>query len=202
MPTAVTREDYFETAMELLRERGVAGVRISTLCKELGVTTGSFYNYFGGLDGFIDRLMEHFEDRITDTVIELSRAPEDPVERLDTMKRLAMTVRHEAEGAIRAWGSSNPTIAAAQKRIDKKRYDALLGIIEGVVPDRKEAELLAVMGISLMVGFQQWRAPDVEELSRLFDEYQAAIFAHARVNGRTPRPEQAPSAPRTRRGGR
>ncbi len=43
-------------------------------------------------------------------------------------------------------------------------------VILGVVPNRREAELLAVMGISLLVGLQQWRWPvDVRELGRLLD---------------------------------
>ncbi|MGW1675379.1 TetR/AcrR family transcriptional regulator [Streptomyces sp. NPDC002324] len=186
MPTAVTREDYFETALELLREHGVAGVRISALCKALGITTGSFYNYFGSLDGFIEQLMEYVEDSVTDHVIELSSAPDDSIERLDMMKRLVLNVRHEAEAAIRAWGSSNPTIASAQKRIDKKRYDALLTVITDVVPDHKAAELLAIMGVTLLVGMQQWRAPvSAEEFSRVLDEYRSAILAHAPgFNGR------------------
>lgn len=179
MPTVVSPEDYFPAALRLLHDHGAAGIRVGTLCSSLGVTTGSFYNYFGGLDRFIVQLMEHVEGEITDRIIQLSHVPDDPIERMNVMKGLAVTLNHEAEAAIRAWASSNPAVAEVQRRIDETRFAALFEIVRSVVPDRRTAELLSITGITLLVGCQQWRSPvDVDELGRLLDEYQASILAH------------------------
>jgi len=39
----LTKEDWLRAAMELLRTRGIGGVRVLPLAKELGVSRGSFY---------------------------------------------------------------------------------------------------------------------------------------------------------------
>jgi hypothetical protein len=50
------------------------------------------------------------------------------------------------------------------------------------VPNRREAEQLAVMGISLLVGLQQWRSPvDRKELARVLDDYEQLVISRATV---------------------
>jgi AcrR family transcriptional regulator len=179
MPIHVTRDEYFETALALLATEGHGALKIGTLCRTLGVTTGSFYHYFGSLDGFIEAFLEYWEGDRTARVIALANVPSDPTERIARLKVLALDVPHDAEGAIRSWANSNARVAEMQKRVDQERFDALRDVIFGVVPDKRRAELLAVLGISMLVGLPMWRSPvNRRELSRLYDEFEQAILRH------------------------
>lgn len=180
MPVVVTREDYFAAAMAVLAGEGFSALKIGRLCKAVGVTTGSFYHYFGSWDGFVAELLEHWEREQTERILALATVPDDPAERVATLKQLALTLPHEAEAAIRAWSSTNTVIAGFQRRVDDERLEALRLVISGVVPDRRTAEYLAFVGITLLVGLQQWRAPvDPKELRRVLDTYEELIAAHS-----------------------
>ncbi len=180
MRLVVTKNDYFAAALDVLATEGHGAVKIGSLCQSIGVTTGSFYHYFGSWDGFVRELLEHWEHEKTQRIFELAAAQADPVARVRKIKKLALTLPHEAETAIRAWSHVNPTVDEVQRRVDQERLHAVRLVIRGVIPNARDAEMLAVMGISLLVGLQQWRTPvDVKELARLLDQYETLILAQA-----------------------
>ena len=135
MRLVVTREDYFAAALDVLAQRGHGALRIGPLCKAIGVTTGSFYHYFGSWDGFVAALLEHWEHEKTQRIFEIAAAQPDPHARVRTMKELACSVPHEAEAAIRAWAHVNPIVDGVQRRVDQERLTAVRTVISGVVPD-------------------------------------------------------------------
>ena len=171
---------YFDAAMELLAAGGPAELKIGTLCTALGVTSGSFYHHFGGWSGFVRALLEHWETEQTARIVELTRsATDDPVERLDVLKRLAVTLPHAAEAAIRAWAALDRDVATALRRIDDRRLAALEGVLAGAIPDRAIAARLASFGQSMLVGFQQiHHPPDAQLLGALLDDYHVLVLAH------------------------
>jgi AcrR family transcriptional regulator len=175
-----TRDDYFAAALHVLATEGHAALKIGTLCRAIGVTTGSFYHYFGSWDGFVEDLLAHWEQEKTQRIFEIAAGEHDPVARVRKIKKLALTLPHEAEAAIRAWSHSNPVVEQMQRRVDDERLEAVRLVVSGVVANRRQAELLAVMGLSLLVGLQQWRSPvDPRELARLLDEYEALVLSPA-----------------------
>jgi AcrR family transcriptional regulator len=178
----VTRDDYFAAALDVLATRGHGALKISSLCTAIGVTTGSFYHYFGSWDGFVEELLADWEQEKTQRIFALAAAEPDRVARVRKIKKLALTLPHEAETAIRAWGHTNPIVARVQRRVDQERLDAVRSVVLGVVPNRREAEQLAVMGISLLVGLQQWRSPvDRKELAHVLDDYEQLVISRATV---------------------
>jgi AcrR family transcriptional regulator len=175
----VTKNDYFAAALDVLATHGHGALKIGSLCKTIGVTTGSFYHYFGSWDGFVEELLAHWEQEKTQRIFQIAAAERDPVARVRKIKKLALTLTHEAETAIRAWSHINPMVDEVQRRVDRERLDAVRSVVSGVVSDRRQAELLAVMGISLLVGLQQWRSPvDERELARLLDAYEDLVLTH------------------------
>lgn len=179
MAVVVTREEYFETAMELLASEGFSALKIGRLCKACKVTTGSFYHHFGGWDGFVKDLLEYWEQEQTQRIVALATASEDPAQRVATLKRLALTLPHQAEAAIRAWANTDPLVAALQRRVDKRRLEAVTLVIAGIVTDRKTSEYLAMVGMTLLVGLQQWRSPvNRKELGRVLDTFEELILSH------------------------
>lgn len=178
MRLLVTREDYFEAAMKILATQGAGKLKIGPLCKSIKVTSGSFYGYFGSFDGFVEQFLAYWEETQTDRIAALSKVPQDPAERIHTMKELARSLPHAAEAAIRSWAHDNPVVARAQKRVDDRRVDALADVLVPAVGARDEARTLAILGITLLVGVQQWRSPVTDkDFDLLFNEYEEIVMA-------------------------
>ena len=186
MRLLVTREDYFEAAMTLLATEGAAQLKIGPLCKSLKVTSGSFYGYFGSFEGFVAEFLVYWEESQTERIVQLSNAPKDPVERIHLMKELAAQVPHEAEAAIRSWAHSNPRVADAQKRVDERRVTALAAVLLPAAGSKREAKTLAIMGITLLVGIQQWRSPVTKkDFDLLFNEYERVVLSRLEARAAT-----------------
>jgi AcrR family transcriptional regulator len=178
MRLLVTREDYFEAALKILATQGAGKLKIGALCKSIKVTSGSFYGYFGSFDGFVEQFLAYWEETQTERIVALSNAPEDPAERIHTMKELARSLPHEAEAAIRSWAHNNPLVAKAQKRVDDRRVEALTEVLVPAAGSRDDARTLAILGITLLVGVQQWRSPVTDkDFDLLFDEYERIVMA-------------------------
>ncbi|RZI83009.1 MAG: TetR/AcrR family transcriptional regulator, partial [Microbacterium sp.] len=125
MRRLVTRDDYFEAAMEILATSGPSALKMGSLCKALKVTTGSFYGYFGSFDGFVGEFLEYWEASQTQRILDIANSTTDPGVRIHTVKELAGAMPHEAEAAIRSWAHHHPIVADAQKRVDERRVAAL-----------------------------------------------------------------------------
>jgi AcrR family transcriptional regulator len=172
----VTREDYYEAAFKILANQGHHALRMTALCKELGVTTGSFYNYFGGRETFAPALLAYGEREQTLRIYDLSVVPTDPIERMSTMRKLAIEIPHAAEAAIRAWSNGDSAVAEYQRRVDEERFEAIRAVIAEVVADSEHADLLAVMGLGILIGVQCWRTPvDPVEFERVLEEYDRTV---------------------------
>lgn len=140
-----------------------------------------FYHHFGGWAGFVGALPEHRESEQTSRIVTLVAATTDPGERVTVLKDLAVTVPHAAEAAIRVWAALDPDVGRAQRRVDDERRAALERVVVGVVDDPVVAGRLAVLGVAVLVGFQQTCAlPAPAVLAALLDDFESVVRAHAR----------------------
>ncbi len=192
----VTQEQYFAAAYACLAENGSESVTISRLCGRLGVTSGSFYHYFGSMDGFVDALLGHWEAERTQRVADMAVARENRAQGIDLMREMAIQLPHEAESAIRAWSRSDERVAHVVRRVDATRHTALRVLIEDLGIPTDTAARLATMGLGLLVGMQQMQRPvDRDQLRGVFDEFQHTIFRH-RPEAQRPRSASPSSSTR------
>ncbi|GAA5148186.1 TetR/AcrR family transcriptional regulator [Pseudonocardia eucalypti] len=172
----VTQDQYFAAALGQLAAHGAEGLTISRLCQALGVTSGSFYHYFGGWAGFVEALLAHWEDEQTQRIVRLARAEAGVEQRLGVLRRQALALPHDAEAAIRAWSRSDERVEAAQRKVDAQRHATLRAIIVDLGVPARDADRLATTGVALLVGMQQLHRPvDTELLSTVFDEFERTI---------------------------
>jgi AcrR family transcriptional regulator len=178
MRLLVTRDDYYEAAMRILGTEGAGGIKIGTLCAELGVTTGSFYGYFGSMDGFIEQFLEYWwESQTTRIVATATTDAADAIGRIRLVKELTSALPHAAEGAIRSWAHTNPAVAAMQSRVDERRLDVVTDILRPVAASDEEARVLGIMALTLLVGLQQWRQPITEQdFNLVFNEFEELVL--------------------------
>ena len=164
--------DYFEAGLGLLAKGGAEAVTIANLCGRLRVTKGSFYHHFGGRADFIRKLLRYWEveygGRMRDAIL---REP-DARRRVALMERAAL--RQQAiDGAIRHLARSDPHAAAVERRVDRRRREALVRTFRdlGMPPER--ASRLADIGLAITAGTQQReRGVDARRFAGLIAEYR------------------------------
>jgi AcrR family transcriptional regulator len=173
-------EDYFREAFDVLGQYGSEALTIAVLCERLGITKGSFYHHFGSMPAFVTQLLDYWEAEHSERLIALSKAQPDPSLRITTLTELGVGLPHGPEAAIRAWGRSNPEVAAVTARVDKRREKHLVDAISALGIDRARARLLARIALNLLVGVQQREHPvDLKRLRQMFEELNKLIFLEA-----------------------
>ncbi len=169
--TVTDREGYYAAAMQLLGEDGRAGLRINSLCRRVGVTTGSFHHWFDGWPGFQVYLLDSWEEQETTRLIAFTERQHDPAQRLAMLLDFAVSFPHDAEAAIRSWAHLDPTVADVQRRVDTARAEAIAAALRSEGGDAQLASRGADLAMSVLVGHQQrYGARAAGVLRRQFDE--------------------------------
>ncbi|MBF6139424.1 TetR/AcrR family transcriptional regulator [Nocardia farcinica] len=181
MSRVVIKEQYFDTALEVLAELGFKGLNIGLLCRRLGVTSGSFYHHFGSWQGFVDALLEHWENRQIRILRTLNFNQGNPHDDIAAMADLALGLHHAAEAAIRAWAANDESVNLALKRVDESRRRTVHKAVKGIVGDDATTAVLTSMGMAMLIGCQQIAAGgDDVSLHDLLGQYQRLIYSYTR----------------------
>jgi AcrR family transcriptional regulator len=167
------RRDFYDAAFTLLEESGFPALTASALCERLAVTRGSFYHHFDSFQSFVTELLADWETRYSRELITRAETVTDLGRRLRYHVELAAGLPHAAEAAFRAWGSVNPTVAAAQHRVDQLRFDSLAGLLRAHGVENEEAEIFATIALNTLVGLQLTQHPF--DPGRLFVIYDHLI---------------------------
>lgn len=148
------KQDYFDAGMELLASGGVRAVTIARLCAALGVTKGSFYHHFRGIDEYTGQLLEHWATERERQVIVAARAVADPMRRLDVLREFGVALPHEAEVAIRAWSRTDSAAWNVRERVDAARERAVAQAYREIGVPADVADMLGRLGVAVLVGAQ------------------------------------------------
>jgi len=147
---SLTKYDWLRAAMDLLRTRGVGGVRVLTLAQRLRVSRGSFYWHFEDRQDLLNSMLDWWDRQMTDTVIELENAGSaSPRKRLMTMAEDILAAdRNRYDSAVRSWAQGDKKAAKVLRRVIRKRLDYVSGLFEeaGFTPAeaRARGDLFAV----------------------------------------------------------
>jgi AcrR family transcriptional regulator len=136
--------------MELLRTRGIGGVRVLTLAKILRVSRGSFYWHFEDHDDLLRSMLDWWEREMTDTVIQVANESRgSPKKRLVALAEEVVRFQlNRYDAAIRTWAEGDPRAAKTLRRVVNKRLDYITGLFRGAgfspAEARARGDLLAV----------------------------------------------------------
>ncbi len=151
---ALGKQDYFDAGMELLAHGGVRAVTIARLCAALGVTKGSFYHHFRGVDDFTAQLLTHWATERQQQVLVAADAVADPMRRLDVLREFAVALHHEAEVAIRAWSRTDSAAWQVREKVDAARGHTVAQAYREIGVPADVAETLGRLGVAVLVGSQ------------------------------------------------
>ncbi|WP_038171528.1 TetR/AcrR family transcriptional regulator [Tomitella biformata] len=151
--------DWTSAALDLLVREGVAGVKISTLCAELGVTKGSFYWHFVDINALMAAVADQWCASQNDAVRGLDVLATMPVEqRLEWMASLLIEDRAwSVERAVRDWARTNEQVAASVQSLDQRILEVVTNTMEELGFDEADARLRAGTLVYAGIGFVHGR---------------------------------------------
>jgi AcrR family transcriptional regulator len=117
----LTVEDWLQAGYTLLAEQGVRALKVESLCRQMGVTRGSFYWHFEDMSSYRAALVESwntFLERDRQSLAQQSELP--PRERLAAMMTTLVSPQHwMLERAMREWARTDPVAAANVREADR-----------------------------------------------------------------------------------
>jgi len=153
-PTRTPRSTWIEAGLAALAAGGPDAVRIEPLAQALGVSRGGFYGHFADRRALLDGMLDTWERRSTDEVIErVERAGGDHEAR--ARRAGALTFSPELvpiDLAIRDWSRREPAVADRLRRVDGRRMDYLRVLLAPSCPDEDELEARCLVAFAVAIG--------------------------------------------------
>lgn len=147
------RQAWIDAGLAALAEGGPDAVRIEVLAKSLGVTKGGFYGFFADRSALLDAMLECWERRSVDEVLETVEREDGDA--LRTAVRAAeLTFSSDlwpVDQAIRDWSRRDAAIAERLRRVDNQRMDLLRTQFASFYPDPAELEARCLLAFSMAV---------------------------------------------------
>jgi AcrR family transcriptional regulator len=154
-PARTPRSKWIDEGLRALAAGGPDAVRIEPLAQALGVTRGGFYWYFDDRRALLDELLDTWERRSTEEVIERVESKGGDAR---TKARRAGALTFSSDGllaidlAIRDWSRRERTVAERLRRVDNRRMDYLRSLFETFCTDEAEIEARCMLAFSLAIG--------------------------------------------------
>lgn len=152
--TRTSREAWIEAGLAALADGGPDAVRVDVLAQTLEVSRGGFYHQFGSRAEFLDGLLDSWELRSTDEVLQRVER-EGGNARTKIGKAGMLTFSDELlpiDLAVRDWSRRDAAVADRLRRVDNSRMDYLRTLIGTFCDDPADVEARALLAFSLAIG--------------------------------------------------
>jgi AcrR family transcriptional regulator len=160
---------WVEEGLRALAVGGPDAVRIEPLAQALGVTKGGFYGYFSDRGALLEAMLDMWEGRVIDDVIErVEGEGGDARARLRRLFALTSSAAGELlkiELAIRDWARRDRDVAKRLKRVDNRRMEFMRPLFADFCRDGAAVEARCLLVFSLFIG-SPFIAADHDGLSR------------------------------------
>lgn len=153
--TRFAKTDWLDLGLGVLSSEGSTALRIDKLCAQADRTKGSFYHHFSRREDFVTALLEHWEQKLTQAVIDETEQLQDPVEKLIALNRITDNLDMGVETALRRWAGTEQVVAGAIAKVDKRRIDYVASLLMQAkdIPVQQAVDL-AVMNYASLIGTQ------------------------------------------------
>ena len=150
-PPAPTREVILDTAERLFAARGVEGVAVRDLAREMGITASSLYNHFPGKQALYDAVLERGLGPIVDVVAgQDGLGPERVHATLDRLTAHLARHPHLARLLQRALLEESAAVQALLARWVGSLYREGIAVVRKAARDAGwEAEQVPHLGVAL-----------------------------------------------------
>lgn len=181
--TRLGRHDWLDTGLALLAGGDRRALTLERLCEQLGRTKGSFYHHFRDMPTYQLELLERWQARHTQALIDDANTRDEPLDRSERLRARVVAADLRLERAIRSWAEVEPLARAAVDAVDARRLAYLSELALARTGDPALAKLLARIEYAAFVGsvelFAELPQAQREQLGRSLDE-ALALWAASR----------------------
>lgn len=153
----VTRQDWLNTAMDVLIEAGVDQVKILPLAARMGVSRSSFYWYFKSRAELLDALLSGWENNNPQSMIAQSRLPSDSIcEAICNIHKCVVNPTLfdiPLDFAVRDWARRDASVKARQSAADLQVITALTTMFAAHDYSAQEALIRARVLYYMQLGY-------------------------------------------------
>jgi AcrR family transcriptional regulator len=141
----LTRKDWILAGQDILRADGIPGLKLSSLTKRLGVSTGSFYHHFTDFEAYLAAVAESFSvDRVQGLIDRTLAGDPDPIARMQGLAKLSLEDHtFELDKAMRIWATMDERAATTVMRSERIVLAFLAQAFEDLGFSSAEASLRA-----------------------------------------------------------
>jgi AcrR family transcriptional regulator len=172
----LTRTAWLDHGLRILARQGAAALKVGDLAAGLNVSRGSFYWHFKDIGEFRLQLLERWQERTTDQVLEQTDASSTGAARLTHLMKLAFNEDRSLDRSIRSMASTDKAVAKMVASVDARRIAYMAKVLtEAGVESRRalsRAEFLywAYIGQSAVMDprHDSMTERDIDDLSALF----------------------------------
>jgi AcrR family transcriptional regulator len=168
--------DWEAAALTAIATHGLPSLSIPDLARSLGVTKGSFYWHFRGIQELVDAALQRWEEMDRAALDEVRRIA-DPRARLTALFTQSMETREPHALYVTLSGSSVPEVADTLRRISGRRLQFLVDAYQALGFTRPAAREQALLAYTAYVGVLHLRQQGSRGLMTGKD--LAAYVAHA-----------------------
>ncbi len=162
------RQDWLAIGLKTLEGSGIEAVRVEPLAKLLKVTRGSFYWHFKNRDDLLEAILQEWEIRNTESIIqEVEAVDPDPGKKLLNLFEIAARDDNYLEKAVRIWGVHDARALAAIRRVDQRRLDYLQNLFLQFGFSNTEAKVRARIVYSVRLGWFMIESSTEERLTEI-----------------------------------
>ena len=157
----VSKADWLQGALELLRTAGVEAVRVERLASALGVAKSGFYYHFRDRSDLHDALLDHWERTNTAALVSMAERPAKTItESVGNVFKCAINpdlFDTQLDFAIRDWARRSPRVRETMQRSDAQRLDALTRMFQRFDYPKLEAVARARILYYMQIGYDDAR---------------------------------------------
>ncbi|MDF1859508.1 MAG: TetR/AcrR family transcriptional regulator [Verrucomicrobiales bacterium] len=185
-------EEIFQTAAELMVQRGYAGTSMGDLAKAVGMTKAGLYHHISSKQDMLLQILLHAMEELESTVIEPAKRIADPEERLREMIRLHVRglFDHGLETALLF--PERRHLEPAQQQVVGQRIQSYRGLIRETLRELADEGKLQDLDINItsshilqtIAGIARWYRKDagVTEAQLVEQTVNFNLFAILKVS--------------------
>ncbi|MEZ2390427.1 TetR/AcrR family transcriptional regulator [bacterium RCC_150] len=131
--TNATKQRLFDASMELIGERGAAGVTVDEIAAAAGVSKGTVYYNFGSKADLIAQLLRHGVDIMLGRLQAIEGKHPDPLDAMEAMLGQAMEFMDDYPSFARLWVSENWRTPSEWGKLFVELRSELLAVIGSAI---------------------------------------------------------------------
>jgi len=154
-----TREDWIKAGFEILKSKGISGVKVEAMARKLGVTKGGFYGYFLNREAFLQAMLDHWKNVLTNQIIKnIGDFKGSLPEKLQKLLYLVDDKKFDdTERPMFSWAIIDPKAEKVVMRAVRERLDFVTHLFLEEGFPQKEAEKRANIVHTFMTGSRSFR---------------------------------------------